>query len=399
MRRHTSPVALPVSLIALTATSTQAQSFRGLGHFPGDTISVATGLSADGTVVVGAGNSPSSAPHVVLWEAGGPPENLGLPGGYYSRAPVISADGRFIAGGLSPDHIYRWSRAGGVEDLGRGPYQLVWCNVTGISADGSVIVGYYSVAAGYYSGFRWDASHGVTSLGLGNNVRVTGLSGDGLVAIGHRQANRWTAFRWSEAGGLVDLPSLPGTTDTFAYCVNHDASVIAGGSFTPVGIERLTLWTPSAPPSDHGRGRCLGVADDGSGGAGLSFPVPGYAVAWRHPFGAVELQSYLSSVGIDLTGWTLYSANAVSADGRIIVGEGGHNGLSEAWIADLGDPCYANCDGSTSPPVLSAPDFACFLQRFSAGSPYANCDGSIAPPVLNVADFACFLERFASGCP
>jgi hypothetical protein len=30
---------------------------------------------------------------------------------------------------------------------------------------------------------------------------------------------------------------------------------------------------------------------------------------------------------------------------------------------------------------------------------YANCDGSVTPPVLNVLDFTCFLNRFAAGCP
>ena len=30
---------------------------------------------------------------------------------------------------------------------------------------------------------------------------------------------------------------------------------------------------------------------------------------------------------------------------------------------------------------------------------YANCDGSTTPPVLNVLDFNCFINRFAAGCP
>ena len=61
--------------------------------------------------------------------------------------------------------------------------------------------------------------------------------------------------------------------------------------------------------------------------------------------------------------------------------------------------CYANCDGSTSPPVANVADFACFLHKFAAADPYANCDGSTAPPVLCVADFTCFMQRFAAGCP
>jgi hypothetical protein len=61
--------------------------------------------------------------------------------------------------------------------------------------------------------------------------------------------------------------------------------------------------------------------------------------------------------------------------------------------------CYANCDGSTTAPILNVADFSCFLSKFAAGDPYANCDGSTTPPVLNVADFSCFLGKFAAGCP
>jgi hypothetical protein len=61
--------------------------------------------------------------------------------------------------------------------------------------------------------------------------------------------------------------------------------------------------------------------------------------------------------------------------------------------------CYANCDGSTTAPVLNVLDFNCFLNSFAAGASYANCDGSTTAPVLNVLDFNCFLNRFAAGCP
>lgn len=61
--------------------------------------------------------------------------------------------------------------------------------------------------------------------------------------------------------------------------------------------------------------------------------------------------------------------------------------------------CYANCDGSTTAPVLTANDFLCFLNAFAAGSPAANCDRSLVAPVLSANDFMCFLNGFAKGCP
>jgi serine protease AprX len=61
--------------------------------------------------------------------------------------------------------------------------------------------------------------------------------------------------------------------------------------------------------------------------------------------------------------------------------------------------CYANCDNSTTSPVLNVQDFTCFLQRYAAGESYANCDNSTQAPTLNVQDFTCFLQRYAAGCP
>lgn len=48
--------------------------------------------------------------------------------------------------------------------------------------------------------------------------------------------------------------------------------------------------------------------------------------------------------------------------------------------------CYANCDGSSAAPLLSANDFQCFLNKYAAGDAYANCDGSTSSPVLNAND-------------
>ncbi len=62
-------------------------------------------------------------------------------------------------------------------------------------------------------------------------------------------------------------------------------------------------------------------------------------------------------------------------------------------------PCYANCDGSTTSPVLTASDFTCFLTAFRNGDSYANCDGSTDSPVLTASDFTCFLTQFRAGCP
>jgi hypothetical protein len=73
--------------------------------------------------------------------------------------------------------------------------------------------------------------------------------------------------------------------------------------------------------------------------------------------------------------------------------------VMDAASIPLGSTCYANCDNSTTQPVLNVQDFTCFLQKYAAGDAYANCDQSTTAPVLNVQDFTCFLQRYAAGCP
>jgi hypothetical protein len=79
-----------------------------------------------------------------------------------------------------------------------------------------------------------------------------------------------------------------------------------------------------------------------------------------------------------------------------------------ATVVGCEDTCYANCDGSTTAPVLNVEDFSCFINKFAEAqnlphqqqlTHYANCDQSTTAPVLNVEDFSCFINRFAAGCP
>jgi hypothetical protein len=74
-------------------------------------------------------------------------------------------------------------------------------------------------------------------------------------------------------------------------------------------------------------------------------------------------------------------------------------------VAPGGTPCYADCDGNGT---LNVDDFLCFLDEFAQAaslppsqqiSHYANCDGSTTEPILTVDDFLCFGNAYAQGCP
>jgi len=121
------------------------------------------------------------------------------------------------------------------------------------------------------------------------------------------------------------------------------------------------------------------------------------AVNFGSPNSWVGLQQFLPA---QYGGYS--QANAVYQNGpTIYVGGWAQNaetGFHEAvlWIGTV--PCYANCDGSTAGPSLTANDFQCFLNKFATADPTANCDGSSVTPILNANDFQCFLNAFAARC-
>jgi probable HAF family extracellular repeat protein len=128
-------------------------------------------------------------------------------------------------------------------------------------------------------------------------------------------AGWYRAFRWTEAGGMEDLGTLPGGTSSEAFGVSADGSIVVGSSDAG-GVYRAFRWTEAGGMED------LNVAyanllDDGS---------------------------YLET------------AQAISPDGRYIVGTGYNaaTGRREAYLLDTrpsrrdgdvnGDGCVDDSD-------------------------------------------------------
>jgi hypothetical protein len=122
--------------------------------------------------------------------------------------------------------------------------------------------------------------------------------------------------------------------------------------------------------------------------------------------GAAEAQYALTWTTIDgggattpATGGNFTLAGTVGQPDAGSSGGGTFACVSGFWGAALGGAgCYANCDGSTGVPRLTANDFQCFINAFAAGQSYANCDGSTGSPALTANDFQCFINAFAGGC-
>jgi probable HAF family extracellular repeat protein len=347
---------------------------------------------ADGTMAVGMADYGVLTPTqrvAFIWRDGQGTTEIGdLPGGdEHAAARGVSANGAIVAGagdsdlGLEP---FRYTVASavflGLGDLPGGAFSGAGY---GISANGLTIVGSSATGDGTQA-FRWTEAEGMVGIGhLGVPPGIEpfseayAASADGSVIVGLSRSpaslnSGWEAFRWTQAGGMVGLGDFPtGAVLSAAYATTADGSVVVGSG----GVE----------------GNC----------GPFGCQTVGRAFIWDAQHGMRDLADVLTGLGLDLTGWTLTEARGISADGRVIVGTGTNpQGATEAWRADLGGQpsCYANCDGSTTPPVLNVNDFICFQQNFAAGNAYANCDGSTTPPVLNVNDFICFQQRFAAGC-
>ena len=86
--------------------------------------------------------------------------------------------------------------------------------------------------------------------------------------------------------------------------------------------------------------RARATSSDGSVVVGRGRSASGFeAFVWDATNGMRELDQILTSLGVDLTGWTLSEARSISADGLTIVGSGKNpSGENEGWIAVIPEP-------------------------------------------------------------
>ncbi len=190
----------------------------------GGSYSNATAVSANGAVVVGnsytSGNSNS---HAFRW-ANGTVTDLGTLGGSYSNATAVSANGAVVVGnsdtsGNSNSHAFRWAN-GTMTDLGTlgGSYS----HSNAVSANGAVVVGNSQTSGNSQNqAFRWAENTGMESVANwvvkeGGTVPTgyilqdaTGVSADGTAIVGYGSANgNQTAWLAKGNGFLSDTAAF-----------------------------------------------------------------------------------------------------------------------------------------------------------------------------------------------
>jgi probable HAF family extracellular repeat protein len=357
---------LALALLALAAASTaRGAAFVPLGDLPGGTFaSSAQGVSGGGSVVVGIGTSAAGS-EAFRWTSETGMVGLGLlPNAVRSFAYGVSTDGSTIVG-YSDAQAFRWTSGSGMVGLGFLPGGSQ-SQGSAVSADGSVVVGFAAVdpQSVIAQAFRWTPGTGMLGLGYlpGGPVGAFGgsygraVSADGSVVVGYGGTpSGYEAFRWTSAGGMVGLGDLAGGSFySAALGISADGSTIVGESASASGQFEAFRWTSATGMVGLGdlaggdfTSSASGVSADGSivvgtGTTGASQePFFGdTAFIWTQAQGMRNLKEVLTDeYGLDLAGWTLSNARAISADGHAIVGFGTDPaGFTEAWLALIPEP-------------------------------------------------------------
>lgn len=326
-------------------------SFQGLGFLPGATqSSVAFDISADGSTVVGYSSEQSGTAHAFRWSAATGMVPV-LAGGSNNFAVGVSHDGSVIAGNLYDAvarEAFRWSAATGTVGIGELPGGPSFSDAKEISRDGTTIVGESDSASGREA-FKWTFATGIVGLGVLGAVEE--VNSDGSVIVGsYNRGNGTVAYRWTSQTGRVDLIAPPSSPSSRALGVSADGNTIVGTYFIDNHYEPMR-WTADSGmvslgglPGFEAFGSMANAISEEGTIVGYSFSSKkGYfeAVVWDSTHGIQSLTDMLIDYGI--RDWELDQADAISADGRTIVGNGYNrsSGRREAWVLTIPEPTAA----------------------------------------------------------
>jgi probable HAF family extracellular repeat protein len=259
---------------------------------------------------------------------------------------AVSADGSVVVGShqsAAGIEAFRWMSDGTIEGLGDLPGGLFSSAAFDVSADGNVVVGVSSTVSDNQTvgqAFRWTPQTTMIAIAEpGTGARA--ISADGSVIVG--VSNTGGGFRLPELPGRPPF-NLPGSFDVVPRAVSSDGAVVVGGSNFRVGIGGFRTdafrWTEAGGSMDLGVANSIAndVSGDGSVVVGGRL-VPG-AFYWTAETGSLNLQELLLSLGAsNLDGWNLGDAEGITPDGLTIVGTGiDPSGSTQAWVATIPEP-------------------------------------------------------------
>jgi hypothetical protein len=280
-------------------------------------------LTDDGRLAIGCRiETGSSVSHAISWTLAGGVVPLDVPNA--RCATSMNGDGSVIAGTHTDDSVFIWTR-NGVE------FPNVPAGIGGFSRDGSVFFG--DDTQGTWHAYY--AVRGEAPIVLGDWTYATGLSADGSHLVGHINDDRGLSFRFTPEDGFEILPSPSGAQYTFATHVSPDGSLIAGysrysdgDSGQPVLWENGVLVTPDVLRAPLGyQAAAVNNTWTAAGGTQYNETIhQAEAVLWTKGIGWRLLADLLRD---RVTGWTFVTINDISADGKKLIGIG--IGPDEWW--------------------------------------------------------------------
>ncbi|MFN9976638.1 MAG: hypothetical protein ACK58T_42730 [Phycisphaerae bacterium] len=377
-RNHIARIAVSGLAMSVAALSHSAPVIYNLGIFPGGTESHGAAVSHDATYVTGFGDyifNNQTFYYAFRWSIAGGLVNLGTPVSIATTAGNSMDHAGLAIAGNGGNRLFRWSVSGGMQNLGLLPGGTLGL-ATGISGDGTIVVGWSNAPDGNSYGVRWvhPGGGGLVALptlpgGFQGNSAY-GISSDGSTIVGGSSwsGSGYRACRWLPGNIIQNLGILPGGTDSRAFGISQNNAVIVGDCQIPTG-DRMFRWVGAM----QNLGTPLGSTDsyarstnyDGkvvTGRAKIAF-VTYRAAYWSTTAGIQDLGTYFTSLGGNLTGWVLLDAWGVSNDGSAIAGTGTFNGATRAFLIK-GLPCPSTATIVTDPintAVCAAPSSSALL--------------------------------------
>lgn len=303
------------------------------------------------------------------------------------------------AGSIMLGKHIMWTEQGGVVTIGEPASGSQVGGTTNISTDGKYISGTMTNPNTMVNEMaRYDVATGqwkyLGTMAAGKEASSWGMSGDGKTIVGLGFKTGWEAhaIKWTEATGIVDLGSTNPETSSRANGINDDGSIVVGwqdddfdrfgvywkngqqiylkdgngeniyGEIGGISGDGKTMYGFNVDhpfiynetdgyqefahedPMYEGSG--VAVTDDGKRMLGYfrkwgQGAFAGKAFIWTKEKGIVDLNEYVTSVGLDAEGMTFSLPLGMSPNGKYIVGIGTKNESLTGFVIKLPDSALA----------------------------------------------------------
>jgi uncharacterized membrane protein len=236
--------------------------------------------------------------------------------------------------------------------------------------ENGVIYGTYWDAAAVARSCKWEGGNVSTVETQGLPSRIFATSPSGTYQVGRIIPGAIRAMLHDQTSAAI-LPTVPGFNNCAAFGVNDHGTAVGWG------FQGSNAW-----------------AYDGSTRAAIWMNG-----AYLDP--ATHLAPTANWTALNMA-WRVNTAGQIAGWGTTTTGH------QRGFVLTPCGECYANCDESTTAPILNVDDFTCFINEFAQAQSlphaqqlehYANCDQSTIAPALNVDDFTCFINQYGAGCP